>query len=127
MNKTKKSLADNPEITEKLKIFFKNQLLNSMEGNKDIPPSFKEMIKERGVSYEMLENYLITTPRLICDFMDSKDIFIEIVRIEGKFSFYINEHFRGSDHDSRKEAETASVIASIEHYKNTFNQNSEEK
>ena len=45
----------------------------------------------------MLENYLITTPRLICDFMDSKDIFIEIVRIEGKFSFYINDSFLKAD------------------------------
>lgn len=127
MNKIKKVLLEHPIITDELRKFFEEVLLNSIQENTGIPHSFVEALTTQGVSIEMVENYLTATPRLICDFMDSKNVIIEIVYIEGKFSFYINEHHRGSDHDSRKKSETASIFASIEYYKSMFNENDEKK
>lgn len=126
--KIKKVLDENPEITDELRSFFQNVLLNSINENTKLPHSFIEALTKHGVTSEMVENYLTATPRLICDFMDEHDVII-VILYHGNIGwiFEINGEPYMTGNNSRKEAETESVIASIEYYKNMFNENDEKK
>lgn len=113
----KEVLEKNPNIADELRLFFSEVLTKSLEG-KVIPLSFKKLFKEGGVTVLMVENYLISTPRLICDFMDKKNIIILINFHENQgFSFTINGEPSEQSFDERKEAETQAIIDSINIYK----------
>jgi hypothetical protein len=114
-----KILNENPDITNEIQEFFKKKLLNSFTDK--IPKSFKDKITNDGVSLEMLKTYLETTPRLICDFMDSKKIYILLGRKKDLFTFTINNNSYSFHSSSRLESEKESVIESILFYKKNFN------
>lgn len=113
-------LKQYPEVTQELQEFFKQMLLNSFD-EKNIPTSFKEKLEKEGVSLKMLETYLNATPRLICDFMDEKNIIILITNIHGIFSFTINGNSFTSATAQRKTSELNSVIESIIFYAEKHN------
>lgn len=123
MNEIKKALLSNPEVTKELQEFFTDKLLKTIEQNENLPPSFAEVLKTKGVSVALLENYLTSTPRLMCDFMDEKGIIILIKFEQDKFTYTINGKAPEEDYMCRKEAETSAAISSISFYKESVNKN----
>lgn len=114
----KQILMDYPDISKEIQEFFKEVLLTSVKKNKNVPPSFAEAISHSGVTQKMIENYLMATPRLICDFMDERDIIILIDYHENiGFSFTINGEPSNVQYNNRKDAENQAVIESIILYK----------
>ena len=121
--KIKKVLEDNPSIAEELRNFFTDVLMNSFKQNV-VPDSFKELVAKGGVTINMVEAYLSATPRLMCDFMDTKAVLILITCPKNKrFSFTINGVAHKEEYDDRKEAEIESVIESVAYYKLTLDDN----
>jgi hypothetical protein len=112
-----KILEENPEITKELQEFFFNMLITSAK-KQELPTSFVDALVKQGVNKEILLGYLTATPRLICDFMDSKDVIILTTYNDNiGFSFTINGEPSKFSSDTRKDVETTSVVESIEFYK----------
>lgn len=113
----KEILDKYPNVKEELKKFFLQKLEESIKENKDIPQSFKDRLHKESLNDETLLNYLESNPRLICDFMDNRNVFISIMCIEqGLFTYTINEETSKIVYNSRKYAEIQSVVRSIEIY-----------
>lgn len=121
----KQVLNENPEITNELREFFKSKLLDSIKESNKLPKAFTDALVSEGVSVALLENYLTSTPRLICDFMDMKDVLILPIYSQDAFSFTINGNLSLKMYDTRKDAEYDSVIDSINFYKEKLNESSE--
>lgn len=113
----KETLDKYPNVKEELKKFFLQKLEESIKENKDIPQSFKDRLHKESLNDETLLNHLESNPRLICDFMDDRNVFISIMCIEqGLFTYTINEETSKIVYNSRKYAEIQSVARSIEIY-----------
>jgi hypothetical protein len=121
-------LDENPEVTKELTEFFKEVLFASIENNSKIPASFREALETTGVSVEMVEGYLTATPRLICDFMDTKEVIIAILNHKDiGWTYEINGSPCNIGFYDRKEAEIDSVVESISYYKEISNQKDDKK
>jgi len=115
--KIKQILNENPSVTEELKEFFLKVILKSLEKSEKVPEDFKNILKKEGITDTLLLGYLESTPRLICDFMDERDVIIGIINHgENHWNFSINGKEDDSYYESRVKAEYASVIGSILEY-----------
>lgn len=110
-------LEKHPKAAEVVRNWFTDKMIESLNTD-DVPEDFKEMIRKDVIDNEKLDKILGTQPRTLFDVFDEHEIYINIIRNNGKFmwgwSDNIEHTIKGEFIDIRKEAESFAIKAAFE-------------
>ena len=113
--KIKEALKENPAVAEEMRQFYRQKWISSLSELEN------NSIKERLITKEFDDGFIVShmefNPRLICDFMDSKNVIIEIKEKQGMFFNVISKYLISKEFSTRLQAELDAVVVSIYYYK----------
>lgn len=67
-----------PYAMDAAKEWFTSQMLESMEGDTNVPEEFKEMMRQQGVPVNNLAELIWLNPRVLFDMFDENSLFIQV-------------------------------------------------
>ena len=106
-----------PKAAEVVRNWFTDKMIESLKTD-DVPEDFKEMIRKDAIDNERIDKILGSQPRALFDVFDEHEIYINIIRNNGKFmwgwSDNIEHTIKGEFIDIRKEAESFAIKAAFE-------------
>ena len=125
MSKTLELLQQHPETTKLIQAWYLDKMLESFK-DESVPEDFKEMMRATPIDEDKIAKMIDGAPRLLFDFFDENEIFIQI-NIFGKgesFLYSINEDdINNLGFPTRKEAEYAAITSAFELLEKTLNKN----
>jgi hypothetical protein len=110
-------LEKHPKAAEVVRNWFTDKMIESLKTD-DVPEDFKEIIRQDVIDNERIDKILGSQPRALFDVFDEHEIYINIIRNNGKFmwgwSDNIEHTIKGEFIDIRKEAESFAIKAAFE-------------
>ena len=89
--KSIKLLEKYPKITVVLQEYLHGVLMESIKDSPvDMPEEFKTHLRHTDISEEKVARFIEHNPRLLFDFFDKKEIYVETHREKNKFIYKIN-------------------------------------
>ena len=115
---TLKELEKFPNVLDALREHYIKKLEDSIKQTQDIPDDFRQMLKERGITDDMIISVINESPANLFDFFDEYNIFINITAYSsGLFGYGILGTLAtlgtNTTFSSRKEAEKQAVNVAI--------------
>lgn len=108
-------LEQHPKTTTLVKDWFLYKMLESIKDSHDVPDDFKEMMKAQPFENANIAAMIDASPRLLFDFFDAQEFFIQINVNTPYFSYSINEgDIISGSWVKRIEADKAAIIVSFE-------------
>ena len=115
--RTNELLEKHPLTTEVVRSWFFDEMVKSFD-DETVPEEFKEMMKQEGVTNERLAILIDAQPRTLFDVFDENDIYINIIRNNGKFMWGWSDNeehsIKGELINTRKEAEITAIEKAFE-------------
>ena len=115
---TLEELEKFPNVLDALREHYIKKLEDSIKQTQDIPDDFRQMLKERGITDDMIISVINESSRNLFDFFDDHKIIIEMTFMHeiglGQFVSLINGEMTGMTHVTRKDAEAFAVEIAIE-------------
>jgi hypothetical protein len=122
----KEVLETYPTAADAAVIWFTKKMFSSFEDEK-VPDEIKDYMEGRGVTKEQLAILIDLNPRMLFDFFDENEIFIEIslsLRKPTTFGYLINRNkYGGFIYETRKHAEAMAALKSFEILNNKLEDN----
>lgn len=107
-----------PTAADAAIVWFTKRMFTSLKKDDDVPDEVKEYVEQRGVTKEQLGVLLNLNPRMLFDFFDENEVFIEIslsLRKPTTFGYLINRNkYGGFIYVTRKDAEAIAVLKSFD-------------
>jgi hypothetical protein len=97
-----------PIATEVVRDWFMEKMAESFK-NQELPDNFKNLMREQGISNDKLVKLIDVNPRAFLDVFDANGVIINVMHINGVFSWNVNTVKNLNSYSSRKEAELAAV------------------
>jgi hypothetical protein len=115
---TLEELEKFPNVLDALREHYIKKLEDSIKQTQDIPDDFKQMLKERGITDDMIISVINESPANLFDFFDEYKIFINITAYSsGLFGYGILGTLAtlgtNTTFSSRKEAKKQAVNVAI--------------
>ena len=115
--KTLELLKEHPETTKLIQAWYMEKMLESFK-DESVPEDFKEMMRATPIDDDKISKMIDGAPRLLFDFFDEHEIYINVQRLNGKFlsgyTDHANMHIKGEIFDNRKDAEYGMISAAFE-------------
>ena len=115
-----------PTAADAAIVWFTKQMFASMS-DENVPMEMKNYMVERGITKDQLGTLLDLNPRMLFDFFDENEIFIEIslsLKKPTAFGYLINRNkYGGFIYETRREAESIAVLKSFEILNNKLEDN----
>jgi hypothetical protein len=106
-----------PKTADVIKEFYNKKMIDSLEGDGDVPEDFKEMIRSQSFDSEYVAPFIDNNPRFLFDVFDVNDIYIQIsVDLENncfRYSFDGGK-VESNDYESRTLAEKAAIESAFQ-------------
>ena len=110
-------LEKHPKAAEVVRNWFTDKMIESLNTD-DVPEDFKEIIRQDVIDNERIDKILGSQPRALFDVFDEHEIYINIIRNNGKFmwgwSDNIEHTIKGEFIYIRKDAESFAIKAAFE-------------
>ena len=97
-----------PIATEVVRDWFMDKMAESFK-NQELPKDFKEFMREQGIPNDKLVKLIDVNPRVLLDVFDDNGVIINIMHVNGVFSWNVNTVKNLNSYSSRREAESAAV------------------
>lgn len=97
-----------PIATEVVRDWFMEKMAESFK-NQELPKDFKEFMREQGIPNDKLVKLIDVNPRVLLDVFDANGVIINIMHVNGVFSWNVNTVKNLNSYSSRREAESAAV------------------
>ena len=68
-----------PKTADVIKEFYNKKMIDSLEGDGDIPEDFKEMIRSQSFDSEYVAPFIDNNPRFLFDVFDQHELYIGII------------------------------------------------
>jgi hypothetical protein len=122
-------LQKHPLVANVIKEWFLKSMLESFK-DETVPEEFKQFMLEQGVEEDKVGTLIDVNPRMLLDVFDANDIYINIIRNNGKFMWGWSDNeehsIKGELINTRKEAELFAVEAAFEILENKLSPKVEE-
>lgn len=111
-------LNDYPETGKKIHDFYLDIMLVGLEDSK-LPDDFKNDMRSKGVDMETIEKLIVSNPRILFDFFDANDLYVntvvgfETVDNVATWRIEIDSVVSAKTYPSRKLAEADAIIESV--------------
>jgi len=97
-----------PIATEVVRDWFMDKMAESFK-NHELPDNFKNLMREQGITNDKLVKLIDVNPRVLFDVFDDNGVIINIIHVNGVFSWNVNTVKNLNSYSSRREAESAAV------------------
>ncbi len=97
-----------PIATEVVRDWFMEKMAESFK-NQELPKDFKEFMREQGIPNDKLVKLIDVNPRVLLDVFDENGVIINVLYVDGRFTWDVNTVKSLDSYSSRREAESASV------------------
>lgn len=97
-----------PIATEVVRDWFMEKMAESFK-NQELPKDFKEFMREQGIPNDKLVKLIDVNPRVLFDVFDENGVIINVLHVDGKFTWDVNTVKSLDPYSSRREAESAAV------------------
>jgi hypothetical protein len=97
-----------PIATEVVRDWFMDKMAESFK-NQELPDNFKNLMREQGITNDKLVKLIDVNPRVLFDVFDDNGVIINIIHVNGVFSWNVNTVKNLNSYSSRREAESAAV------------------
>jgi hypothetical protein len=77
--------------------------------NQELPKDFKELMRAEGIPNSKLVKVIDVNPRAFLDVFDANGVIINVMHVNGVFSWNVNTVKNLISYSSRREAESAAV------------------
>jgi hypothetical protein len=106
-----------PLTAQIVKDWFMRSMLESFK-DEDVPEEFKQFMLEQGIEDDKVGKLIDVNVRILFDVFDENDIYINIIRNNGKFMWGWSDNeehsIKGELINTRKEAEHAAIEKAFE-------------
>lgn len=106
-----------PLATKEAIIWFTKIMFKSLE-DENVPDEMKDYVEQRGVTEEQLASLLEINSRVLLDFFDDNEVYVEIfvsIKDKAMFRYAINNEEYGTFiYHTRKQAEAVAIMMSFE-------------
>jgi hypothetical protein len=97
-----------PIATEVVRDWFMDKMAESFK-NQELPDNFKNLMREQGITNDKLVKLIDVNPRVLTDVFDDNGVIINVIHVNGVFSWNVNTVKNLNSYSSRREAESAAV------------------
>ena len=97
-----------PIATEVVRDWFMEKMAESFK-NQELPDNFKNLMREQGITNDKLVKLIDVNPRVLLDVFDDNGVIINVIHVNGVFSWNVNTVKNLNSYSSRREAESAAV------------------
>jgi len=97
-----------PIATEVVRDWFMDKMAESFK-NQELPDNFKNLMREQGITNDKLVKLIDVNPRVLFDVFDDNGVIINVIHVNGVFSWNVNTVKNLNSYSSRREAESAAV------------------
>ena len=97
-----------PIATEVVRDWFMDKMAESFK-NQELPDNFKNLMREQGITNDKLVKLIDVNPRVLLDVFDDNGVIINVIHVNGVFSWNVNTVKNLNSYSSRREAESAAV------------------
>ena len=97
-----------PIATEVVRDWFMEKMAESFK-NQELPKDFKELVRAEGIPNSKLVKVIDVNPRAFLDVFDVNGVIINVMHVNGVFSWNVNTVKNLNSYSSRREAELAAV------------------
>lgn len=97
-----------PTATEVVRDWFMDKMAESFK-NQELPKDFKELMRAEGIPNDKLVKVIDVNPRALLDVFDANGVIINVIHVNGVFSWNVNTVKNLNSYSSRREAELAAV------------------
>ena len=97
-----------PIATEVVRDWFMDKMAESFK-NQELPDNFKNLMREQGITNDKLVKLIDVNPRVLLDVFDDNGVIINVIHVNGVFSWNVNTVKNLNSYSSRREAESVAV------------------
>lgn len=102
-------LNANPKTAEVIRAWFMEKMIESIKTAQDVPEEFKDYMRQQGIDNEKLSIMIDAQPRSLFEVFDTKEIFINVFYIIGKFHAQISDNDAETEATTRRDAEAGII------------------
>lgn len=102
-------LNANPKTAEVIRAWFMEKMIESIKTAQDVPEEFKDYMRQQGIDNEKLSIMIDAQPRSLFEVFDTKEIFINVFYIVGKFHAQISDNDAETEATTRRDAEAGII------------------
>jgi hypothetical protein len=102
-------LNANPKTAEVIRAWFMEKMIESIKTAQDVPDEFKDYMRQQGIDNEKLSIMIDAQPRSLFEVFDTKEIFINVFYIVGKFHAQISDNDAETEATTRRDAEAGII------------------